>query len=30
VARYVRLATDGSNLTQASHYVEVEVYGLPQ
>jgi hypothetical protein len=29
VARYVRLTSDGSNLTQASHYVEVEVFGRP-
>jgi hypothetical protein len=29
VARYVRLASDGSNRTQASHYVEVEVFGRP-
>jgi hypothetical protein len=28
-ARYVRLVSDGSNRTQPSHYVEVEVFGKP-
>jgi hypothetical protein len=28
-ARYVRLVSDGSNRTQGSHYVEVEVFGRP-
>ncbi|HYW48533.1 MAG TPA: hypothetical protein VE959_37060 [Bryobacteraceae bacterium] len=29
VARYVRLASQGSDRTQGSHYVEVEVFGKP-
>jgi hypothetical protein len=28
-ARYVRLVSDGSDRTQGSHYVEVEVFGKP-
>jgi hypothetical protein len=29
VARYVRLISNGSDRTQSSHYVEVEVFGKP-